>query len=151
MNADIILIPYFAVVIVGDKPKRIQALQFSALRQLQARLHYYDQRGYSDKLINAIAEKKAEMIMQTTTKTEMDKVLHAPAPHYTGGGFVTDQYCVPEEELIGWSETSLRGPLIPAGMKRYMELFKAVFPEESDMVMYGRPRYDHRSDDPKGL
>ena len=130
MNADIILIPYFAEVIVGDKPEKVQTLQFSALRQLQARLHYYDQRGYSDKLINAIAEKKAEMIMQTTTKTEMDKVLHAPAPHYTGGGFVTDQYCVPEEELIGWSETSLRGPLIPAGLKRYMELFKAVFPEK---------------------
>ena len=130
IKADIILIPYFAEVIVGDKAERIQALQFSALRQLQARLHYYDQRGYSDKLINAIAEKKAEMIMQTTTKTEMDKVLHAPAPHYTGGGFVTDQYCVPEEELIGWSETSLRGPLIPAGLKRYMELFKMVFPEK---------------------
>ena len=120
----------FAEVIVGDKAERIQALQFTALRQLQARLHYYDQRGYSDKLINAIAEKKAEMIMQTTTKAEMEKVLHAPAPYYTGAGFVTDQYCVPEEELIGWSETSLRGPLIPAGMKRYMELFKMVFPEK---------------------
>ena len=130
MKADIILIPYFAEVIVGDKPEKVQTLQFSALRQLQARLHYYDKRGYSDKLINAIAEKKAEMIMRATTKTEMDKVLHAPSPHYTGGGFVTDQYCVPEEELIGWSETSLRGPLISVGLKRYMELFKMIFPEK---------------------
>lgn len=135
MNADIILIPYFAEVIVGDKPEKVQSLQFTALRQLQARLHYYDQRGYSDKLINAIAEKKSEMIMRTTTKAEMEKVLHAPAPHYTGAEFVTDQYCVPEEELIGWSETSLRGPLIPAGLKRYMELFKLVFPEETHSVM----------------
>ncbi len=45
MNADIILIPYFAEVIVGNKPEIVQTLQFSALRQLQARLHYYDQRG----------------------------------------------------------------------------------------------------------
>ena len=59
MNADSILIPYFAEVIVGDKPEKIQTLQFSALRQLQARLRYYADRGYSDKLINAIAETSA--------------------------------------------------------------------------------------------
>ena len=135
MDADVILIPYFAEVIVGDKPEKVQSLQFTALQQLQARLHWYSERGYQDKLINAIAEKKSEMIMRTTTKAEMEKVLHAPAPHYTGAGFVTDQYCVPEEELIGWSETSLRGPLIPAGLKRYMELFKLVFPEETHSVM----------------
>lgn len=135
MDADVILIPYFAEVIVGDKPEKVQSLQFTALRQLQSRLHWYSERGYQDKLINAIAEKKSEMIMRTTTKAEMEKVLHAPAPHYTGAGFVTDQYCVPEEELIGWSETSLRGPLIPAGLKRYMELFKLVFPEETHSVM----------------
>lgn len=41
MNADIILIPYFAEVIVGDRTEKVQALQFSALRQLQARLRYY--------------------------------------------------------------------------------------------------------------
>ena len=135
MDVDVILIPYFAEVIVGDKPEKVQSLQFTALRQLQARLHWYSERGYQDKLINAIAEKKSEMIMRTTTKAEMEKVLHAPAPHYTGAGFVTDQYCVPEEELIGWSETSLRGPLIPAGLKRYMELFKLIFPEETHSVM----------------
>ena len=135
MDVDVILIPYFAEVVVGDKPEKVQSLQFTALRQLQARLHWYSERGYQDKLINAIAEKKSEMIMRTTTKAEMEKVLHAPAPHYTGAGFVTDQYCVPEEELIGWSETSLRGPLIPAGLKRYMELFKLVFPEETHSVM----------------
>ena len=135
MDVDVILIPYFAEVIVGDKPEKVQSLQFTALRQLQARLHWYSERGYQDKLINAIAEKKSEMIMRTTTKAEMEKVLHAPAPHYTGAEFVTDQYCVPEEELIGWSETSLRGPLIPAGLKRYMELFKLVFPEETHSIM----------------
>lgn len=135
MDVDVILIPYFAEVIVGDKPEKVQSLQFTALRQLQARLHWYSERGYQDKLISAIAEKRSEMIMRTTTKAEMEKVLHAPAPHYTGAGFVTDQYCVPEEELIGWSETSLRGPLIPAGLKRYMELFKLVFPEETHSVM----------------
>ena len=135
MDVDVILIPFFAEVIVGDKPEKVQSLQFTALRQLQARLHWYSERGYQDKLINAIAEKKSEMIMRTTTKAEMEKVLHAPAPHYTGAEFVTDQYCVPEEELIGWSETSLRGPLIPAGLKRYMELFKLVFPEETHSVM----------------
>ena len=91
MDADVILIPYFAEVIVSEKPEKMLDLQFSALRQLQARLRYYKQKGYHDKLIHAIAEKKAEMIMRTTTKAEMEKVLHAPAPHYTGAEFISDR------------------------------------------------------------
>ena len=34
---------------------------------------------------------------------------------------------IPEEEMILWSLTSLKGPLIPQGLKRYMDLFKQVF------------------------
>ena len=52
MNADIILIPYFAEVIVGDKPEKVQAIQFSALRQLQARL-----RIYGRKILNTLPNK----------------------------------------------------------------------------------------------
>ena len=75
------------------------------------------------------------MILATTGKAEMEKVLHPHAPHYDGGRFIPDQYSVEEEELICWSETSLRGPLIPAAMKRYMELFKRFYPEEAERIM----------------
>ena len=52
-------------------------------------------------------------------------------PHYDGAGFIPDAYSVPEEELICWSETSLKGPLTAESFQRYMELFKQVLPEES--------------------
>ena len=134
MDIEVALFPYFAEVIVSEKPDKVLELQFTALQQLQARLHYYAQRGYADKLIYAIAEKKGEMIVHTTTKSEMEKVIKAPAPHYDGGRFIPGEYSVPEEELICWSETSLKGPLIPAALKRYEELFRQFFPEQAASV-----------------
>ena len=53
-----------------------------------------------------------------------------PCLLYTSG-FIPDAYSVPEEELICWSETSLKGPLTAESFQRYMELFKQVLPEES--------------------
>ena len=41
--------------------------------------------------------------------------------------FITSKYCIPEEEMIMWSCTSLKAPLNEAGFKRYMQLFKEVF------------------------
>ena len=39
-----------------------------------------------------------------------------------------------EEELICWSEASLRAPLNETGFQRYSELFRLVFPEESERL-----------------
>ena len=49
--------------------------------------------------------------------------------NYNGNGFFTDKYNVPEEELICWSETSLRSPLNEAGFNRYMEVCRLVYPD----------------------
>ena len=38
LDIEVALIPYFAEVIVSEKPDKVLELQFSALRQLQARL-----------------------------------------------------------------------------------------------------------------
>ena len=135
MNIDVVLILIFVQVIMGERTDKVLALQFSALRELQVILHYYEQRGYSPELIGAIAEKKGQMIITTTTKAEMEKVLHPPAPHYNGSVFVADKYLIPEEELICWSETSLRGPLIKPAMKRYMELFQQFYPDEAKTLL----------------
>ena len=35
------------------------------------------------------------------------------------------------EELMLWAETSYRGPLVPAGNKRYQELFQKIMPKEA--------------------
>ena len=131
MNIDVVLILIFVQVIMGERTDKVLALQFSALRELQVILHYYEQRGYSAELIGAIAEKKGQMIITTTTKAEMEKVLHPPAPYYNASVFVADKYLIPEEELICWSETSLRGPLIKPALKRYLELFQQFYPDEA--------------------
>ena len=134
-RCDVVLIPYFAELICDEsKTLKVLTLQFDALRQLGVYLRFYERRGYQDRLIIAIGEKKAEMILATTSKAEMEKVLKPSCPHYNGASFIPGEYSVPEEELICWSETSLRGPLTSHAVKRYMELFRQVFPDNAEAL-----------------
>lgn len=134
-KCDIVLIPYFAELICDEeKPAKVRETQFYALRRLGAILRFYERLGYLDRLVMAIGEKKAEMILATTSKAAMEKVLKPSCPQYTGAGFVPGEYSVPEEELICWSETSLRGPLTSQAHKRYMVLFREVFPEQAEAL-----------------
>lgn len=128
----IVLIPYFAQAVSEEGiSDRLCSLRLEALRRLYGQLLQYKGSGYDQGLLASLAKKKAEHIMQVKTKTEMDRVIHPRTPHFNGEGFVPDSYMVPEEELICWSEASLRAPLNEYGMRRYMELFRQVFPEKS--------------------
>lgn len=131
------LIFAFAEVIAGDMPDKVRILRFEGLKRLQSTLAFYKQRGYMEEILNGIAEKKCQMILSVTSKTEMEKVLKPHCPHYDGVKFIPDAYNVPEEELICWSETSFLAPLNEAGFKRYMEVFKSVFPEKSKQLFGG--------------
>ena len=115
--------------------ERIRTLRLEAVGRLQNILDYYAKLGYMDRLLNPIAEKKSEMIARATSKTEIEKIIKLRCPHYNGNQFFSDEYSVPEEELIGWSMTSLRSPLNDAGQTRYMEVFRRVFPEEADSIL----------------
>ena len=59
-------------------------------------------------------------------------------PNYSGGKFIdrNTPYYSEEEELLFWSETSLRGPLISAGYERYMELFKKILPKQAEQIKF---------------
>lgn len=118
-----------------DIEERIKTLRLETIGRLQKMLDYYAELGYMDRLLNPIAEKKSEMIAKATSKTEIEKIIKLRCPHYNGNQFFADEYSVPEEELIGWSMTSLRSPLNTAGQARYMEVFRKVFPEEADSVI----------------
>lgn len=134
------LIPYIAEIIVSDKLTNEQkTLQFDAMMQLQGILKHYAKLGYKADLICKIAEKKGAMILTVTTKSEMLKLLKPDCPRYDGNKFVAGKYNVPEEELIGWSEVSLKGggPLMDIACKRYLELFKQVYPEYASVVQGG--------------
>lgn len=131
------LIFAYAEVIAGDMSDKVRVIRFDALKRLQAMLAFYKDRGYMEELLDGIAEKKCQMIMSVTSKTEMEKVLKPHCPHYDGVKFIPDTYNVPEEELICWSETSFLAPIKEAGYKRYMEVFKSVFPEKSKQLFGG--------------
>lgn len=126
-----VIISYIAEIAVSDAADQVKKLRLGAISSLQRCLRYYRQLGYMPKLLYAIADKKCRMIISATTKAEMQKLIRPNCPHYDGAGFIPAAYSVPEEELICWSETSLKGPLTAEGFQRYMELFKQVLPEES--------------------
>ena len=126
-----VIIPCIAEIAASDTPERVKKLRLGAISELQRYLHYYRQLGYMPKLLYAIAEKKCRMISSIASKPELEKLIRPRCPHYDGNRFIPDTYSIPEEELICWSETSLKVPLNAAGFQRYMDLFKQVLPEES--------------------
>lgn len=122
----------FAEVIKDEqKPDAIKALQINALKQLHTQLTFYEQQGYDKRLLLAIAQKKGVMILSTRSKTEMLKLLRPKCPHFDGVKFVPGKYSVPEEEMICWSEISLRTPLGKTASKRYRELFHLLYPNKA--------------------
>ena len=132
---ELCLLAFIAETLACDNiSDKVRKLRLNALKQLQSYLNYYKKLGYMDILLNAIAEKKGKMILQVSSKTEIDKLLKPRCPHFDGSKFVPDKYHVPEEELICWSETSLKAPLNHNGFKRYAELFKQVFPDKSKEI-----------------
>ncbi len=133
-EVELIMVHLFARILCEDMSDRERTLRFDGVRNLQAILLAYGQYRYDDRIYIGIAKKKGEMIMAATTKTEMEAILRPKAPRYDGSKFVSDKYSVPEEELIAWSQTSLRGPLVNAGFERYMKLFCEVFPDEAKSI-----------------
>ncbi len=126
----IVMIPLYATVIADDMPDHHREMRFLALREMSRYLHHYENLGYMQKLLCVIARKKGAMILKTTSKADMQRILKPRCPHYDGNRFVPDPFSVPEEEMICWSETSLKAPLMEEACRRYMELFQQVLPEE---------------------
>ena len=122
------------ILMSEDTPNKIKELRWSALQELYGYLKYYEELDYDNKLICKIAEKKIGMIMQIKNKEEKDAVIKPKCPYFDGNKFVPDKYNVPEEELICWNMASLNAPLNEYGFKRYMELFKQIFPEKEKEI-----------------
>lgn len=130
----LVIVPFIAELVASDIPDKTLKLRLDAIKQLQSRLACYKELGYMEKLLCAIARKKAAMIMSASSKTEMEKVMSIRPPYFDGNKFIPDQYNVPEEEIIAWSQTSLQAPLSEAGFSRYKELFGQIFPEQAKEI-----------------
>lgn len=112
---------------VDQLPKRVLEEKISALWDTYNRARSYRAMSIRDDIVDAIVEKKTSLILDATTVQELKSICAEPKPYYNGNQFITSQYCIPEEEMIMWSRTSLKAPLNEAGIKRYMQLFKEIF------------------------
>lgn len=127
----LVIIPYIAAVAVSDDSEKICDLRLWAIKEMQQYLWHYKKLGYMPKLLCAIARKKCEILLTLTTKAEIERLVKPHCAQYNGNRFISDKCSIPEEELVCWSETSLRAPLNETGFRRYLELFHQVLPEES--------------------
>ena len=110
--------------------EKAKAYRIEALNSIHQQICFYQKEGFTDFLIEAIAQKKCDIAATITTKEEAEKIKKIQPPHYNGNRFSTNPYSCPEEELIGWSLTSLKAPLSQAGFRRYKELFCQIFPKD---------------------
>jgi len=125
---------YFKLLVeaIFEENEKYRNLRVEAIRKLYSIVYNYQKDMYQDKLLLPILRKKGEMILQSTTKALVEKILKLSVPKYNGGEFVP-QYKghIEKEELILWSKASFAGPLISVAAKQYMELFAKIYPEES--------------------
>jgi len=118
----------------NNTTKTMYAEKATALMSLLSKCGYFQENYFLPELIIEICRKKAEFIKEAKTKSELQTIMKPPDVRYNGNEILpVNKYCIPEEELIAWSMTSLIGPLISAGQKRYEKLFKQIFPDKTDV------------------
>ena len=127
---------YITELLMDDQvSEELRSRRFDAIRKMRGIVVRYEKEGFLPELVGTVFCKKADFIMKAKTKTELKKILMPSMPRYSGGKFYPDSpYYVEEEELILWSKTSLKGPLIPQGYERYQELFEKYVGNETKDV-----------------
>ena len=103
----------------------LRSRRFDAIRKMRGITARYEEENFLPELVKTVFCKKADFLMKAKTNAEIEEILKPSTPRYSGGIFYPGNlYHVEEEELILWSKTSLKAPLIPEAQKRYQELFE---------------------------
>lgn len=112
--------------------EKLRSHRFDTLRKMRGIAAQYKEEGFLPELVETVFCKKADFIMRAKTKAELEEIIKPSSPRYSGGIFCPgNPYHVEEEELILWSKTSLKAPLISQGYKRYQELFEKYVKDEA--------------------
>lgn len=124
---------YIMELLMNDElSEKLRSRRFDALRKMRGIVAQYEEDGFLPELVEMIFCKKADFIMKAKTKAELEEIVKPSTPRYSGGIFYHgNPYHVEEEELILWSKTSLKAPLISQGYKRYQELFERYVGSEA--------------------
>jgi len=129
-NIDNIMELAEAVFVCPDPSKYSQAVvdaKYEAIRKTLTCTKHYREHGIMSELVHAVFMKKLKMIKEADTVNELKAIERGCIPSFNGNQFFPGPYHIPEEELILWSLTSLKAPLVSAGLRRYTDLFEQIF------------------------
>ena len=126
------------VVLDTTCSEKEREVRLECLTQIFGRANAYLKKGFLPDVVEAFFVRKMKGLPLVSTKQDMQDFLKVSTPHYFGRKFTVSNipYYSEEEELLLWSETSLRGPLISAGYERYMELFKKILPQKAEQINF---------------
>ena len=83
---------------------------------------------------NILGNPRESIVFTQIRRADMARLMKPKPPLYDGNNFIPDEFHIPEEELICWSETSMLVPLNSAGCKRYQELFRQLLPDVAKKI-----------------
>lgn len=126
------------VVLDSTSSENERELRLGCLIQIYGRANTYLKKGFLPNVVEAFFMQKLKSLPLVSTKSNMQDFLKVSTPNYSGGKFTDSNtpYYSEEEELLLWSETSLREPLISAGYERYVELFKKILPQKAEQINF---------------
>ena len=119
-----------SISVFAELEYRSQAFQRATAEAIESSLklvRFFRNQGIRSDVVHVVYEKRMSQIRTASTVAEMNEIAKPAKPHYTGNGFITGPYDVPEEEMIFWSLASLKAPLNHDASERYMELFQQTF------------------------
>ncbi len=89
-----------------------------------------EKRGYAERLIDSLCEEKMAFAASIRTEKDEEELWKGPKVYFNGADFVpTGRYHCEAEELLAWSETSLKAPLRAEAVDRMTTLFQKYFGE----------------------
>ena len=119
-----------SISVFAELEHRSQAFQRAAAEAIESSLklvRFFRNQGIRSDVVHVVYEKRMAQIRAANTVAELNEISEPAKPHFTGNGFITGPYDVPEEEMIFWSLASLKAPLNHDASERYMELFQQTF------------------------
>lgn len=117
-------------------PEHIRRAKLQGITQAMSLTKLYLNYGIRSDLLDLIMKKKTDLILSANTLADIKKAADPPKPHFNGISWHGDPLHVPEEELVIWSQVSMKGPLIECAYQRYMQLFSRVFGVAEEDILH---------------
>ena len=121
------------------RQEKLEITRLAAFIKANQIARHFRERGFDSKLIDRARNKRMQAIKQATTIGELNQITKLSEPVFlrTGISTPTDRFYLEEEEVMLWSEASLKAPLNQEGFNRYLQLFIKFYPEHKNLLLGG--------------